>query len=105
MDGVPEGAAQGIRAFWERWDGVEGRALRATYASLEKERNAGRKGDPKPIALQIARHSLFASMQELVYLYLATISPPVRVSITRSLQFTTTFVKRRSDPKRYVIDL
>jgi hypothetical protein len=93
------------RAFWERWDGAEGRALRAIYASLEKERNAGRNGDPRTLALRIARHSLFHSMQELVYLYLATITPPVRVSITRSLQFTSTFVKRRSDPQRYVIDL
>jgi hypothetical protein len=92
------------RAFWERWDGAEGRALNALYKSLQNARRRG-GGGTKVLALQVARNALFQSLQQLVYLYLSTINPPVRVSITRSLQFATTFVKQRSDPARYVIDL
>jgi hypothetical protein len=55
--------------------------------------------------LRVLRHPRYAALKELVCLALHTVTPPVRVSIVRQLQFRSTFVKLRSDPSRYVIDL
>jgi hypothetical protein len=73
------------------------------YAALvnKREQGSAEKADTKKILL----HPLYKCLQQLVCLYLHTIAAPVRVSIVRSLQFRTTFVKLRNDPSRYVIDL
>ena len=55
--------------------------------------------------MKILRHPLYVALQQLVCIYLHTIAAPVRVAITRCLEFRTTFVKIRTDPSRYVIDL
>ncbi len=54
-------------------------------------------------AKKIIHHKLYVRLQQLVCVYLHTISPPVRVAITRYLQFKSTFVKLRADPSRYCI--
>ena len=94
------------RVFWAGWDSTEGETLRALYASLEaarrqqRQRGGTEREDTTALALRVARNGLFQSLQELVFLYIHTITPPVRVSIARLLQFRTTLVKRRNDPKR-----
>ena len=81
----------------------EGKELRNLYAQLVTKRVQGEATEKD--ALSVVRHPLYRRLQRLVCLYLHTISPPVRVSITRCLEFKTTFVKLRKDPSRYVIDL
>ena len=93
-----------LRRKQGRVDGrKEGKELRELYAQLRRKRAQG-EATAKD-ALVVLRHPLYRRLQRLVCLYLHTISPPVRVSITRCLEFKTTFVKLRKDPSRYVIDL
>jgi hypothetical protein len=91
------------RAYLKRKRGHEGEQLAKLYARLETRRQQGQA--TKADAMQILRHPLYVCLQQLVCLYLHTITPPVRVSIVRQLEFKTTFVKLRQDPSRYVIDL
>jgi hypothetical protein len=91
------------RAYLRRKDGSEGGELKRLYAALEAKRKRGSAEESD--ALKVIRHPLYVCLQQLVCLYLHTIAPPVRVAITRCLQFRTTFVKMRNDPSRYVIDL
>jgi hypothetical protein len=100
------------RQYLRRRRGGEGAALKAAYARLQRERRArappnskGKKQQLRALCLAVLRHPLYVALQELVCLYLHTIAPPVRVAITRGLEFRTTFVKLRRDPARYVIDL
>jgi hypothetical protein len=55
--------------------------------------------------MKVLHHPVYVRLQQLVCVYLHSIAAPVRVSITRCLEFRTTFVKMRTDPGRYVIDL
>ena len=75
------------------------------FLLLSERGPANRRQPATALCLSVLRHPLYVALQELVCLYLHTIAPPVRVAITRGLQFRTTFVKLRSDPSRYVIDL
>ena len=81
----------------------EGSDLERLYKKLKTKRKNGTAtvADAK----KILHHKLYVRLQQLVCLYLHTIAPPVRVGITRCLQFKSTFVKLRSDPSRYVVDL
>jgi len=97
---------EAAHTYRNQQDGFLGRELRKLYRKLEKMRKKnesvrGRRAQ----CIQIAAHPLFQSLQELIFLYVHTITAPVRVSIVRTLQFRTTFRKRRSDPSRYVINL
>jgi hypothetical protein len=84
-------------------NGSEGAELRDLYANLEDKRRRGTATIND--AMTILRHPLYKSLQELVAIYLHSCTPPVRVAITRCLEFKSTFVKLRADPSRYVVDL
>jgi hypothetical protein len=84
-------------------EGPEGKELQALYAELERNRQRGTAQESD--AMKILHHPVYVRLQQLVCVYLHSIAAPVRVSITRCLEFRTTFVKMRTDPSRYVIDL
>jgi hypothetical protein len=90
-------------AYLKRNKGQEGIELQEIYTELETKRKRGTA--ERTDALLVLNHPLYVCLQQLVCLYLHTITPPVRVAITRCLEFKSTFVKLRSDPSRYVIDL
>jgi hypothetical protein len=92
------------RAYLRQREGPQGQELRELYRELVEKRSRA-SSSTKAAALRVLHHPLYVSLRELVCLYLHTIAPPVRVAITRGLQFRSTFVKLRRDPARYVIDL
>ena len=91
------------RAYLRLKEGPKGGELQALYAELEGKRQRGSAHEAD--AMEILRHPVYVCLQQLVCLYFHTIAAPVRVSITRCLEFRTTLVKMRTDPSRYVIDL
>ena len=91
------------REYLRREGGDEGRDLERLYKELETKRKTGTATVVD--AKKILHHRLYVRLQQLVAIYLHTIAPPVRVAITRCLQFKSTFVKLRADPSRYCIDL
>ena len=92
--------------YFRRRGGAESEQLKALYARLERKRKANKATAErvKQLALEVIRHPLYVALQKFVCLYLHTIASPVRVAITRGLQFRTTFVKLRQDPARFVSD-